>query len=334
LDQQQARLVARLREARGAPVSFDELRSIGIENPALLCYELEAVGLPVTRTCSAAEGMPAQSARLEPERAVDPQPADRPGPQPRAVTGMDPLAPVHGAAPASRIPALARELVTARAIGLLDVARRQVERFAPELERPGRDMGRFARRLRPATVAAMLGLALALSLVVAIVVGSEGQAGRARLGAARTNGHPRRAPASPGGSAPAQPPRAPSLTVPSAPPAPAGVVAAGTPTRVSPEAAAALQAGGHQLLAEGSYAGAVADLGAAIRASGQSLPSCLEPASEACLTFAYALYDLGRALRLEGRHAEAVTILSERLRIDNQRPVVQHELELARGARA
>lgn len=42
--------------------------------------------------------------------------------------------------------------------------------------------------------------------------------------------------------------------------------------------------------------------------------------------------DLGRALRLDGESGAAVQILSERLRIDNQRPVVQHELDLARGA--
>jgi hypothetical protein len=87
------------------------------------------------------------------------------------------------------------------------------------------------------------------------------------------------------------------------------------------------------LLADGSYASAVPALASAIRASGQSPARCTEPASEACLTLAYALYDLGRALRLEGRHAEAVSVLSERLRIDNQRPTVQRELELARGAR-
>ena len=52
LDEQQAQLVEHLRAAGGAPVSFDELRAIGIENPALLCYELAAVGLPVTRGCS------------------------------------------------------------------------------------------------------------------------------------------------------------------------------------------------------------------------------------------------------------------------------------------
>jgi hypothetical protein len=68
LDQQQELLVERLRRADGAAVSFEELRAAGIENPALLCYELAAVGLPITRTCAAGEGMPALSVRLEPQR--------------------------------------------------------------------------------------------------------------------------------------------------------------------------------------------------------------------------------------------------------------------------
>jgi tetratricopeptide (TPR) repeat protein len=114
----------------------------------------------------------------------------------------------------------------------------------------------------------------------------------------------------------------------------AGLGPAGTRTRISPADAEAFESQGHQLLVEGSYASAIDHLSAAIRASGQSLAGCIEPAGEDCLTFAYALYDLGRALRLEGRRAEAIAILSERLRIDNQRLTVQHELELARGASA
>jgi hypothetical protein len=72
LDRQQALLVERLRRAHGAAVTFEELRAAGIENPALLCYELAAAGLPVTRTCAAGEGMPALSVRLESRR----EPAD------------------------------------------------------------------------------------------------------------------------------------------------------------------------------------------------------------------------------------------------------------------
>jgi tetratricopeptide (TPR) repeat protein len=106
------------------------------------------------------------------------------------------------------------------------------------------------------------------------------------------------------------------------------------PVRVSPAAAAALEAEGHQLLLAGNYAGAVEHLLGAIRASGQSLARCTEPRTETCLTFAYALYDLGRALRLKGDPGAAIPVLSKRLRIDNQRAVVQHELALARGSGA
>jgi hypothetical protein len=93
-----------------------------------------------------------------------------------------------------------------------------------------------------------------------------------------------------------------------------------------------METAGHQLLADGGYARAIDRLLGAIRASGQSLATCREPTGEACLTFAYALYDLGRALRLEREQGAAITVLSDRLGIDNQRPVVEHELELARGA--
>ena len=49
---------------------------------------------------------------------------------------------------------------------------------------------------------------------------------------------------------------------------------------------------------------------------------------------AYALYSLGRALRLAGRPDEAIPVLEARLEIPNQTPAVQSELELARAAAA
>ena len=48
LDEEQARLVEILVAARGSEVSFEELRSQGIENPAVLAYELEIAGLPIS----------------------------------------------------------------------------------------------------------------------------------------------------------------------------------------------------------------------------------------------------------------------------------------------
>ena len=50
------------------------------------------------------------------------------------------------------------------------------------------------------------------------------------------------------------------------------------------------------------------------------------------LTYAYALYNLGRSLRLAGRADEAVPVLEQRLEIPNQTQTVEQELEAARAA--
>ena len=114
-----------------------------------------------------------------------------------------------------------------------------------------------------------------------------------------------------------------TATTPPAPPAPA-------PTPVSLDLATQLEAQGHGLLESGSYGNAVAVLRRALLATGEDVTACVEPASTMCLTYAYALYDLGRALRLSGDPAAAVPVLERRLEIDNQRPTVLAELELAR----
>jgi hypothetical protein len=275
LDEQQAQLVERLRAAGGAPVSFDELRAIGIENPALLCYELAAIGLPVTRT-SAGEGMPALSVRLEPESEQQPAQAQR---------------------------------------TQTDRAEQSVDDVAPASRARGR--------------APMLALAVTVVAVIAIVLAHQAGNGGGRVHTAGAGATGRRSP-----STARQSGAAPGASAAVSPRITTGPVKSGMPTHVSPAAAVAFEAHGHQLLSEGSYGTAIGNLLAAIRDSGQSLVGCIEPASESCLTFAYALYDLGRALRLQGRDSEAISVLSERLRIDNQRPTVQHELELARGASA
>jgi hypothetical protein len=105
----------------------------------------------------------------------------------------------------------------------------------------------------------------------------------------------------------------------------------GNSAAIAPSRAAQLAAQGHRLLGEGRYVAAIGDLHAALAASGQSSSRCAVPGNEACLTYAYALYDLGRALRLGGDSAGAVGVLAERLRIDNQRAVVQEELDRARA---
>jgi eukaryotic-like serine/threonine-protein kinase len=56
------------------------------------------------------------------------------------------------------------------------------------------------------------------------------------------------------------------------------------------------------------------------------------PAGTSDLNYAYALFNLGKALRLGGRPAEAIPILEQRLGIPNQTGVVRKELALARQA--
>jgi hypothetical protein len=102
-------------------------------------------------------------------------------------------------------------------------------------------------------------------------------------------------------------------------------------TPVSLALAMQLQAQGHALLASGSYDIAANLLRRSIAVSGERLAACLQPLTVACLTYAYALYDLGRALLLGGDPQAAVAVLEDRLEIDNQRAVVQAELSLAQA---
>jgi serine/threonine-protein kinase len=80
---------------------------------------------------------------------------------------------------------------------------------------------------------------------------------------------------------------------------------------------------GYRLMQAGDYAQAIPLLEQAVAAY---------PEDSQDLTYAYALYNLGRSLRLAGRAAEAVPILERRLRIPNQTEAVQRELDAARTA--
>jgi eukaryotic-like serine/threonine-protein kinase len=86
----------------------------------------------------------------------------------------------------------------------------------------------------------------------------------------------------------------------------------------APPTAQTLEAQGHGLMDAGNYAGAIPVLHRALAAS-----------SPTSLTYAYALFDLGRSLRLSGDPRAAVPILYQRLQIHNQTSAVRVELELA-----
>jgi eukaryotic-like serine/threonine-protein kinase len=155
-------------------------------------------------------------------------------------------------------------------------------------------------RARPARAAAVSALIGAFVVLAAIVVGGGG--GSHRNAALRAQArHPAAA------AGPSRPARVAARPKPQT-----------TPTVTSPQSAGQLEATGHQLMVSGEYAAAVPVLRHALSAAG--------PGN---LTYAYALYDLGRSLRLGGDPAAAVPVLEQRLKIPDQPSVVRNELVLA-----
>jgi hypothetical protein len=99
-------------------------------------------------------------------------------------------------------------------------------------------------------------------------------------------------------------------------PAPAPAPAGGDPAR-----GAELNDQGFMLMNQGNYDGAIPLLQEAVASF---------PEGTSDLTYAYALFNLGKALRLAGRPDEAIPVLERRLQIPNQTETVQNELDLAR----
>ena len=89
------------------------------------------------------------------------------------------------------------------------------------------------------------------------------------------------------------------------------------------ESPSALNDRGFRLMQSGKYDEAIPPLQQAVNAY---------PEGSKDLTYAFALYNLGRSLRLAGRPKEAVPILERRLKIPNQTATVQRELDAARAA--
>jgi eukaryotic-like serine/threonine-protein kinase len=88
-----------------------------------------------------------------------------------------------------------------------------------------------------------------------------------------------------------------------------------------PEGGASLNEQGFALIQAGEYEAAVPVLEEAVAAF---------PEGSEDLDYAYALFNLGNALRLSGRPEEAIPVLEERLEIPNQTGTVEAELEAAR----
>ena len=89
-----------------------------------------------------------------------------------------------------------------------------------------------------------------------------------------------------------------------------------------PEGGATLNQQGYELIQADEYEAAVPVLEEAVAAF---------PAGSEDLNYAYALFNLGNALRLSGRPEEAIPVLEERLQIPNQTGTVEEELAAARA---
>ncbi len=306
LDEQQTVLLDALRRARGAPVSYAQLQDAGIEFPASVVSELELMGVAIERRHASARG----KRRLTGVRLA---PADDPH---HALAPRTPTAPRPSFTRAERLRARIarlrpRQRVARRAEAALNTI--------AVIRAPG--TGSITRWLAPAA------LFCAAGVVGGLVLAQLPGGGQARDLAAHdrrprpavsavSHRHTLTAAAGPRSAATQAP-----HPVNRPPPTP--------PTPVSAVLAAQLDAEGHDLLEAGRYGAAIGALQRTLEATGERLQDCLQPAGETCLTYAYALFDLGRALRLEGHPAAAVAVLRRRLQIDNQRATVQGQLELA-----
>jgi hypothetical protein len=338
LESQQAILLDVLRSAAGESVSYEQLRQAGIEFPASVASELELAGVDIEH-CRV-QGEPREDGHHsgEPGLRLQPTPADE------AATIV--LSPARTARLA--------ELVAS-------------ERLADSLQRFGVMRNRFGRmryaldgvrnrfgRLRGGDGAAVInarsrwlvavGLLAVLAAVLVVVLSVDGSkpshasrdaashASKLRAGvghadaSSRTHARGRTSPPTESAGAPSAS-HTGAATGTEAPPG----AHADASTQVSPALAAQLESEGHSLLESGSSSAAIPVLSKAVAATGESEVDCVEPASEACLTYAYALYDLGRALLESGDASAAVPVLQRRLQINNQRPVVEEALASARA---
>ncbi len=159
-------------------------------------------------------------------------------------------------------------------------------------------------------VAAVLLAAVLVAGVVLISTGGDSDSGSSKTGN-RANRPDASQPKHQRGGSDTATTTAPSTPAPAKPAAPTGT------------SAASLNDEGFKLMDAGRYYEAIPVLQRAVAGF---------PKGSTDLTYAYALYNLGRSLRLAGRPGEAIPYLERRLRFDNQRGVVRRELAAARGA--
>jgi hypothetical protein len=202
-------------------------------------------------------------------------------------------------------------------------AGRLIEELEAALE-PSGAVTAAARPARPVTITAssrsllratLVGalLAVAAGVIALLVAGGDG--GSPTTAGPAANAGPNRSSPGSGSSTEAGPTTTTTTTTTTAP----------APAPTDDASGAELNDQGFALIGEGRYEEAVAVLQRAVDSF---------PAGTSDLNYAYALYNLGQALRLAGRPEEAIPILEQRLEIPNQVSTVRRELAAARAEAA
>jgi hypothetical protein len=181
---------------------------------------------------------------------------------------------------------------------------------APEVPEGARG-GLFSSPDRRLVIGGLAALVIAVAVAVALALGGDEGDPVEGIGARVQQGGGEDAGQQPEGSDSESPPPADTAEEPPAD--------AATDTGAS---GAELNDQGYGLIQEGRYDEAIPILQRAVEQ--------LAPIGD--LTYAYALFNLGNALRLGGRPEEAIPFLEQRLEFPDQRDVVERELDLARAA--
>jgi serine/threonine-protein kinase len=206
----------------------------------------------------------------------------------------------------SERPSSARELCAEieraldRAARPKSASRRVVRRGPPADVRPGRER----RGMRAALPAAALLCLAAAAMIVILLSGGGGSSSKQAKTPTGGGSSDKQKQSQGNDSSPAPPAQTP-----------------GTAQPTSGGDGPSLNDQGYRLMQAGRYDDAVPVLRRAVAAFPQGTTD---------LQYAYALYNLGRALRLAGKAGEAVPVLERRMRIPNQTDTVRRELDAAR----
>ncbi len=196
----------------------------------------------------------------------------------------------------------------------------------PEAESPPpppayeRQTGRGSRRSRWGALVALLAFLAAVGAIAAVALtggGDDGKQPRQAKAQAKEAKKAQKSSSAAGANKPAASTPAPAEE--SSEPEPSE--SAPAPEGGDSADGASLNEQGFALIQAGEYEAAVPVLEEAVAAF---------PEGSEDLNYAYALFNLGNALRLSGRPEEAIPVLEKRLEIPNQTGTVEAELEAAR----